>query len=399
MINSNLIRKDFKIFEDNKNIYFDSSSTTQKPNIVIQGINEYYNSYCSNTGRGNYKWENISTKKIDDVRQKVARFINANNKSEIIFTSGATFSSNMIAYSYGFNNLRDGDEIILCNEDHKSTILPWINLSETLKKLNINIKIISSLIDKQGDYKEDDLIQKINQSTKIVVLTHIHNVYGIEMNIEYIIKGIREKNSDCIIVLDASQSAGHINIDVKKLGVNFLYFSGHKMFADTGIGVLYASNKMLDKMNPFIVGGGYDLKNNKFECGTQNISGIISLGLAIDYIQNVGIENIEEYLTYITGYLITRLNEIEEVEFEKGAAVCKCRIGFGIVSFYIYNISSQDINDILKDNNIYVRTENYCTSRDFKNSIRVSLHIYNTKEEIDKFISLLKYIIKIHKEG
>ncbi len=399
MIDSNLVRKDFKIFEDNKNIYFDNSSTTQKPNIVIKGINEYYNNYCSNTGRGNYKWENISTKKVEETRQKVADFINANDKSEILFTSGSTFSSNMIAYSYGLNNLNDSDEIILCEEDHKSTVLPWINISKILRKSSINVNIISSLIDRQGDYIEDDLIRKVNKNTKIIVLTHIHNVYGIEMNIEYIVKYVREKNSDCVIVLDASQSVGHIKIDVKKLDVDFLYFSGHKMFADTGIGVLYVNKKVLSKMNPFIVGGGYDEVINRFECGTQNISGIISLGLAIDYIQDVGIENIEEYLTYITGYLITRLSELEEVEFEKGAAVCKCRIGYGIVSFYVNNISSQDINDILKDNNIYVRTENYCTVRDFKNSIRVSLHIYNTKEEIDRFVSLLKYIIRVHKEG
>ena len=298
------------------------------------------------------------------------------------------------------NNLQNNDEIMLCKEDHKSTILPWMNLINILNKFKINIIEKEILIDVEGDYIEDDLISKINEKTKIVVLSHIHNVYGLEMEIEEIIPRIRIKNPNCKIVLDCSQSVGHINIDVKKLDVDFAYFSGHKMFAETGIGVCYIKSKNIKEMKAYKVGGGTEkegISTNKasevLEAGTQNISGIISLGSAIDYINKIGIEDIEKYMLYLTRYLYEQLKLIPNIEFSKGIDKRSCILGYGIITFKIEGIDSSELGEILSDYGIYVRTGDFCKSGKSDDSIRVSLHVYNNKEDIDKLINIIKYIL------
>ena len=355
------LRKDFPILNSNI-VYLDSAATSQKPQQVIDEINKYYLEYCSNIGRGNYDCARKANKKVEETRKKVAKFINA-KENEIIFTSGATDSSNLIAYSYMLNNLQNNDEIMLCKEDHKSTILPWMNLINILNKFKVNIIEKEILIDVEGDYIEDDLISKINEKTKIVVLSHIHNVYGLEMEIEEIIPRIRIKNPNCKIVLDCSQSVGHINIDVKKLDVDFAYFSGHKMFAETGIGVCYIKSENIKEMKAYKVGGGTEkegISTNKasevLEAGTQNISGIISLGSAIDYINKIGIEDIEKYMLYLTRYLYEQLKLIPNIEFSKGIDKRSCIIGYGIITFKIEGIGSSELGEILSDYGIYVRT-------------------------------------------
>lgn len=394
-------KKDFPALKKDI-VYLDSSSTTQKPQCVIDEINNYYLEYCANTGRGNYEWVRILNKKIKDVRNKVANFINADD-DEIVFTANATDSSNLIAYSYGLNNLKDNDEIVYCKDDHKSTIFPLINIINILEKFNVKIRTKEILIDTEGDYKEDDLISKINEKTKIVVLTHIHNVYGLEMDIKLIVPRIREKNPNCKIILDCSQSVGHIKVDVKELDVDFAYFSGHKMFADTGIGVCYIKKQNIQKLIPFKVGGGLDVNNleienitpnsQMFESGTLNISGILSLGKAVEYIEKIGIDNIEKYILYLTRYLYDKLNEIPNIEFLKGIDKCSCNLGFGIIAFKINGFKSSEIGEVLSDYGIYVRTGDFCKSVPDEDSIRVSLHIYNTEEDIDKLIKVLKYIV------
>ena len=392
------LRKDFPILNSNI-VYLDSAATSQKPKQVIDEINKYYLEYCSNIGRGNYGWARKANKKVEETRKKVAKFINA-KENEIIFTSGATDSSNLIAYSYMLNNLQNNDEIMLCKEDHKSTILPWINLINILNKFKINIIEKEILIDTEGDYIEDDLISKINEKTKIVVLSHIHNVYGLEMEIEEIIPRIRIKNPNCKIVLDCSQSVGHINIDVKKLDVDFAYFSGHKMFAETGIGVCYIKSENIKEMKAYKVGGGTEkeeISTNKaselLEAGTQNISGIISLGSAIDYINKIGIEDIEKYMLYLTRYLYEQLKLIPNIEFSKGIDKRSCILGYGIITFKIEGIASSELGEILSDYGIYVRTGDFCKSGQSDDAIRVSLHVYNNKEDIDKLIKIIKYIL------
>lgn len=361
MIDVNKIREDFESIKNNNIIYFDNSSTTQKPKEVIDAVNEYYNQYCANTVRGTYSWANKATKKVEETREKLSKFINSNSVDEVFFTSGATYSSNLIAYSWGLSNLEDNDEIILCYEDHKSATLPFINIKEILKKFNKNINIVESIIDVHGDYNEIDLFSKITTKTKLVVLTHIHNIYGIENDIELIANEIKKRNCNCKIVLDASQSVGHIKVDVQKLNVDFLYFSGHKMFALNGIGVIWIKKEIQNDMTPFIVGGGFKAKTSSkealqntpkdtyyYECGTLNISSIISLGVAIDYINKLGLENISNYISELTRYLEFKLRENKMVELEKGISKCSCHLGFGIIVFKVNGIKSYEIGEVLR---------------------------------------------------
>lgn len=392
------LRNDFPILK-NDIVYLDNSATSQKPSIVIEEINNYYLKHCSNIGRSNYKYEIISSSKVDTTRCKVADFLNV-NKEEIVFTSGATESSNLIAYSYGLANLKENDEILICDYDHKSTVLPWYNVIDILKRYNSEINIRKILIDVEGDYKEDDLVSKVNSNTKVIVLTHIHNVYGLEMGVEEIIKSVRKVNFNCKIILDCSQSVGHIKVDLKKLDVDFAYFSGHKMFSETGIGICYIRSNNFKYMKPFMVGGSFKIFQSEyanmqelFENGTLNISGIFSLGRAIDYIQEIGVEKISDYILELTRYFYDRLKGISEIEFLKGIDKCGCRLGYGIISFKVNKLSSSEIGEILADYNIYVRTGNFCKTTDEEDSIRVSLHIYNNKNDINKFIKVLKYVI------
>lgn len=360
---------------DDDKVYLDSASTSFTPRIVIDAITEYMNKHQSNYNRGYNDLVSTTTNKINGIRKKVAEFIGA-GEDEIIFTSGATESSNIIANKIAIHELQDGDEILLCKMDHSSTISPWIELQNTLKNFGVNIVIKEILIDLWGDYNEDDLIEKLSTNTKFVILTHIHNVYGLEMGIEELAQRIKDKNPQAQIVLDVSQSIGHIDVSVKTLNVDYLYFSGHKMFAPTGIGVLFAKGK----------------KHTDFEDGTPNIIGIIGLGSAIDYIQSIGIKTIEDHIFQLTRYLYEELLKIDGIEFNKGIDTCKCKLGYGILSFKHRTISSEEINELLNYYKIYVRSSNFCQEGQDE-YIRISLHIYNTTKDIDKFIKVMNAIV------
>ena len=382
------VKADFPIFKNSDVVYFDNSATTQKPQCVIDAVQNYYTNFCANIGRGAYSWANKAEAEVEKVRRKVAAFVGA-DAEEIFFTSGATDASNLIAYGYGMKNLEDGDEVMYCSDDHKSTYHPWENIVKSLANFGIVVEVKDILIDTEGDYKEDDLVEKISSKTKLLILTHIHNTYGLEMDIDKIVPRVRAKNLGVKIVLDCSQSVGHIPVDVHKLGVDFAFFSGHKMFADTGVGVCYIKKSTQPEMQKFKVGGG----SNLFESGTQNISGILSLGAAVDYINSIGIEKIDAYLRYLTRELYTKLKAIPQIEFSKGIDKCSCPLGFGIVSFGISGISSCDVGEVLNDYGIFVRTGDFCRTTRNEDFVRVSLHIYNTIADVDKFVKAIKYIV------
>ncbi|MBQ7307724.1 MAG: aminotransferase class V-fold PLP-dependent enzyme [Clostridia bacterium] len=406
MIIQDSIRDEFEILKDSEVIYFDNSATTQRPKRVLNAIDNYYKEYCANAGRGAYSWSNKVSKKVEATRKKVANFINC-DKEEVFFTSGATHSSNMICYSYALANLKDGDEVMLCYTDHKSTVLPWINIKEVLAMFGVNIVIKEIFADAEGDYNEDLIIDTISEKTKIVVLTHIHNVYGIENNIEFITSQVKEKNQNTLIALDATQSVGHIKVDTKELLADFLYFSGHKMFAGNGVGVLYIKKDLQKLCRPFMVGGSFNKEepikteltalernSNFFECGTLNFPEIISLGEAIDFINELDINEISIRLFELTRYLYDKLKQIKEIEFDKGIDKCSCQIGYGIISFRVEGILSSELGDILSDNNIFVRAGRHCSTTFTEETLRVSLQIYNTQNEIDIFVDTLKEIIE-----
>ena len=284
-------KEDFPIFLNNKNlVYLDSSATSLKPRKVIEEINKYYNFYTANLHRGDYDNAVTVNKKVEETRKLVKEFLNAKHEEEIIFTSGATESSKILSEIFK-NILNSNDEILLSKKDHVSTIKPFIDKFSNIKEI---------LIDKDIDYDEEDLYKKLNKNTKLVILTYIHNLYGYDMGLNYIISKIREL-TDAYIIVDASQAVGHLNVDVEKLDIDALYFSGHKMFTETGIGVLY----MNDRLN--------NLSSYDFSLGTPHISGILSLKEAINYINNIGIERIEEQVKDLTLYLKEKLEQIEEI--------------------------------------------------------------------------------------
>jgi cysteine desulfurase / selenocysteine lyase len=405
MINADKVKENFPSLTLHPEIvYLDSAATTQTPQCVLDSVQDYYQNYHANVSRGSYSWSNKSTKKVDDVREKVKSFISANRADEIVFTSGATQSSNTLAYSWGVSNLKNGDEILLCLDDHRSSILPWLMVKDILLKQGINIKLIDFKIHPHGDYSIEDLFSKVTKNTKLVILSHIHNVYGLEMEVELIRSRL---GSDVLVFLDASQSIGHTRVNVTQLGVDSLYFSGHKMFAQNGIGILWINKKIHNQISPFMVGGNsavhIDFKKLKIltkfmpgilEAGTPNISGIISLGASIDFINSVGIENIGSYIFHLTRYLVEKLMTLDNIVFLPGPAIARCE-GYGIVTFRITNHSASDVGFLLDDNNIFVRTGGHCVALDTNagESIRVSLHIYNTKKDIDKLIDVLREFV------
>lgn len=396
------LRQKFPIFARHPDlIYFDSAATSQKPQSVLDEINGYFGERCSNAGRASYTWSTQLEKSIGHVREKVAAFIGA-EESELAFTSGATESLNSVALAWGLKNLRDGDEIMLCRKDHESAVLPWYNLKAMLAVHGKNIRIKTFDIHEVGDYDLKSIREQLSDRTRLIALTHIHHVFGLDMEV----KDIREiVGPDVLISLDASQSAGHIKLDVKALGVDFLSFSGHKMFAATGTGALWVNPDVREFLHPCKLGGkgrataGEDgLRTPRlsasefFEAGTLNIPGILSLGRAVEFIQSVGQQAIEHHVSDLTVYLYRRLADLPGIIFTPGMGECRCDKGYGILSFQLEQIPSIDLGFLLDEERIFVRAGNHCIyekheSEDF---VRVSMHAYNSREEIDRLMTVLE---------
>lgn len=370
-------------------IYLDSAATTQKPHIVIDAVNDFYNKLNVNTNRGSYKLALETTKIVSDTRKKVANFINAKSENEIIFTKNATEASNLLAYSYGLNNLSDNDGVVLSIMEHHANIVPW----QFVTKMR-NSKISYMYL---NDYQisKEEILRKITDNTKVVCITHISNALGVVNDIEFIIKTAHDNGA--IVIVDASQSIAHKKIDVTKLDADFLFFSGHKMLAPLGIGVLYGKEELLNKMPPFIMGGDmieyvYEdystFKNlpNKFEAGTQNVEGIYGLGKAIDYINEIGFDFIHENETLLMNYALSELEKLSFID-----VYLPSNNYSSIISFNVKNVHSHDVSSILDAKGICIRVGNHCAqpllrSLDINATCRVSFYIYNTKEDVDKFI-------------
>lgn len=405
MFDVNGIKKRFPSLVNNPDvIFFDNGATAQKPNTVLETVNDYYINNCVNTGRSSYRRASRITSQIEQVRKKVGHFINASNVNEVVFTSGATESLNTIVYSWALHHLKEGDQVMLCPTDHRSFVLPWIHVKNILKKFGIHIELVLIQADKNGgDYEINDLVDKVSSRTKLICLTDIHSVYGVNMKVAEIRKRVGD---EVIISVDASQSVGHKKVDTQALKADFISFSGHKMFTETGIGVLWVNERIHSQLHPFKIGGGYpgavdwDLSTveigqmpKRLESGTLNISGILSLGTAIDFINEIGLDNIQSHLEKLTKYFYERLQEINlEIEFLPGPIFCKKAVaGYGIISFNIRGVNPTDVGFVLDENDILVRTGSHCISNEDSEhqSIRVSLHIYNSIEEIDRFIEVL----------
>ena len=393
-------KRDFPMLNSNY-IYLDNGATTFKPTSVINAMNEYYTSYTANAHRGDYTLSFKVDTMYEQSRNKIASFINA-SREEVIFTSGATEGLNLVARGFFEELLEPGDEILITESEHASNILPWFRLA---KKCGAVIKYIK--LDDTLHVTLDNVRAAITSNTKVISLASITNVIGDERPIEDIVKLAHSNN--IFVVVDASQSAPHKMTDVKKLDVDFLVFSGHKMCGPTGIGVLYGKKELLKMTEPLNFGGGmnesFDSVDEVFlkelpyrlEAGTPNISGVIGLGAAVDYLNNIGMDYIENYERYLKKYLIDRLIKIPYID------LLNLESDSGIVAFNIDGIFAQDVAFFLNKYNICVRAGNHCAKlvknvTGVKNSIRVSLYFYNTESDIDDLIELLSDKEKIMKE-
>jgi len=386
------IKTEFPILLNHNIVYLDSGATTQKPKKVINAIQNYYQMNNANPHRGAYELSVNITQLYEKTRNKIATFIHAKDAKEIIFSKNATESLNLFAYSYGLENLKKGDEIVLSIMEHHSNLVPWQMVAQ---KTGAIIKYM--YINENYEIPDEEIISKITSNTKIVGITHVSNVLGTVNNINRIIEIAHQKGA--VVMVDASQSIPHMKIDVQKIDCDFLAFSGHKMYAPLGIGVLYGKKELLEKMTPFLRGGDmieyvYEQETtfaelpNKFEAGTQNVEGVIGLGTAIDFINEIGYETIASIEKKVMDYAREKLMSLD---YLKVYATPHQESHQSVISFNINGIHPHDVASILDSEKICVRSGNHCAQplmRFLKidSTCRASFAIYNTKEDVDQLL-------------
>lgn len=395
------IKKDFPILNDSKMVYLDSGATTQKPIQVIKEVEEFYEKYNANPHRGAYTLSTEATEIYENTRTKIAKFINAKHREEIIFSKNATESLNLIAYSYGMNNLKKDDEIVISIMEHHSNLVPWQKVCEkTGSKLNY------MYINDEYEIPDEEIESKITDKTKIVGITHISNVLGTINNVKKIAKYAHKKGA--IVIVDASQSIPHMKIDVQDINCDFLIFSGHKMLSPLGIGILYGKKEILNKMTPFIMGGDmieyvyeqettYAPLPNKFEAGTQNVEGVIGLGAAIDYIENIGYDTIHKIESELADYAREKLSKLNYLELY---ITPNKENHSSVFSFNIKGVHPHDVASILDSQGVCVRSGNHCAQpllrfMGIDSTCRASFYIYNTKEDVEKLVAALDKAYKM----
>lgn len=391
-------RQDFPLLRENPIVYLDSAATAQRPDVVIEAEMEFYRNYNANPLRGLYSLGIEATDRYEEARECVAKFIHAASAKEIIFTRNATESLNLVAYSYGLSHLREGDEIVVSILEHHSNQLPWRMVAE---KTGAVVKYLEC--DRQGYISDADVQATFSEKTKLVAVTQVSNVLGIRTPIEKIVALARK--SGAVVVLDAAQSTPHMEVDVQKLGVDFLAFSGHKLMAPMGIGVLYGRKKLLSEMPPFLTGGEmiqtvtrdkvvYAELPHKFEAGTVNGAGAWALAAAIRYLQEVGYEQIQKQELLLTTQLMDGLKKVPHVQVQ-GSPDPKEHCG--IVSFTIDGVHPHDVSSILDADGIAVRAGHHCAQPLMQqigvmSTTRASMYFYNTEEDIEKLLASVQTI-------
>ena len=389
------IKKDFPLLENRNITYLDSGATTQKPIQVINAIEKFYKENNANPHRGAYTLSIEATEAYESTRQKIAKFINAKHPEEIIFSKNATESLNLIAYSYGMDNLKKDDEVVISIMEHHSNLVPWQKVTKaTESKLNY------MYINEEFELSDEEIETKITDRTKIVGISHVSNVLGTINNVKKIIKYAHKKGA--IVIVDASQSIPHMKIDVQDLDADFLVFSGHKMLAPLGIGVLYGKREILNKMTPFLMGGDmieyvyeqettYAPLPNKFEAGTQNVEGVVGLGAAIDYIQNLGYDKMQELENDVLAYA---RQELSKLDFLTLYMTPNEKNHSSVISFNIKGVHPHDVASILDSEGVCVRSGNHCAQPLMRflgidSTCRASFYFYNTKEDVDRLVHAL----------
>ncbi len=397
------IKSDFPTLNQKINgndlVYLDNAATTQKPNSVINSVNEYYKKTNSNIHRGVHTLSQEATEKYENARMKIAKFINSTTEKEIIFVRGATEAINLVANSYVRPLLQPNDQIIITEMEHHANIVPWQIIC---KEKEAELKILP--MNSKGELIVDELEKIITKKTKFMAINHVSNSLGTINDVRKIVEIAHKHNIR--ILIDGAQAVQHIPIDVKEIDADFYCFSGHKIYAPTGIGVLYGKKKLLDEMPPY-QGGGDMIKSvtfektiyndvpNKFEAGTPNISGAIGLGTAIDYIQDIGIDNIAKHESDLLNYATEKIKEIKGVKI-----IGNAKDKASVLSFTMENIHPHDIGTIMDSHGVAIRAGNHCTQpvMDFYSipaTARASFAIYNDKTDVDKLISSVKKTMEV----
>ena len=386
------IKKDFPIFFDSDLVYLDNAATTQKPQSVLDEVDSLYKEANANVHRALYSLGSEATERFENSRKKVAKYIGANSEKEIVFTSGTTESINLLARSIG-NTLKPGDEILISEMEHHSNIVPW---QMTAQRTGATLKYLS--IKETGELDISNPGKYFTSNTKIISLTHMSNVLGTINPIKKL--SAKAHQVGAIMIVDGAQGASHLPMDVQDLGCDFYAFSGHKMLGPTGIGVLWGKTEHLEEMDPFM--GGGEMINTvtmesstwndipyKFEAGTPNFAQAVGLGAAIDYLQNIGMDNIAAHEQMLIEYALGKLNQIDGLRIHGSA-----KDRGGVISFNIDGIHPHDLAQFLNEDNIAIRVGHHCAQPLLKTlgetaTARMSFYIYNDESDVDKFCESL----------
>lgn len=388
-------KKDFPLLMQDPVVYIDNAATTQRPQCVIDAVEQFYTKHNANPLRGIYELSAAATEDYESARDAVRDFIGASSSREIIFTRNTTESINLVAYSYGLSNVHAGDEVLVSIMEHHSDLLPW---QMVCRQTGAKLKFIEC--DRDGSIDLDKVRGLITDRTKIVAVTQLSNVLGRVNPIREIAKLAHEKNA--VILVDGAQSTPHIPVDVKELDADFFAFSGHKLYGPMGIGVLYGKERLLDEMPPFLSGGEmiesvtresavYAELPHRFEAGTVNASGAVGLKAAIEYVNGIGFDTIQKLESEITAYTFERMKNIEGINIIGSQNAADHG---GIITFTVDDVHPHDVSEILSSDGIAVRAGHHCAQPLLKHlgcrsTVRASFSFYNTKEDADKFLSSL----------
>ena len=394
-------RKDFDILKSGEYVYFDNAATSQRPRQVLDAVSEFYKTANANPLRGLYDWSMEATDRYEGARKTVAYFIGASSTEEIVFTRNTTESLNLVAYSYGMNNVSEGDEIVITVMEHHSNMLPWQMVA---KKKGAKLIYLEPQMD--GTITRDEYVSKITEKTKIVALGHVSNVMGVTNPVKEIAAYAHSKGA--VVVVDGAQSTPHMAVDVKDIDCDFFAFSGHKMMAPMGIGVLYGKRELLDKMDPFLTGGEmieyvtredatYAELPHKFEAGTVNAGDAVGLEAAINYIKEVGFEAIEAQEKKLTRLLMEGLKKLPYITVYGSEDPDKhC----GIVTFTMEGVHPHDMASVLNDDKICIRAGHHCAQPLMQfigagSTSRASVYFYNTEKEVEYFLERLSKVREV----
>ena len=403
------LRTDFPVLErkvrDGKDlVYFDNAATTQKPNQVIDAITNYYRNHNSNIHRAVHALAEESTEAFEMTRDKVAKFLNIQDRQEIVFVKGTTEAINLVAYAWGRENVNEGDIVVTTEYEHHSNIVPWQLLTQEKKA---KLKYID--IDENGELILDQLDEYLETGkVKLVTFSHMSNVLGTITNTQQIIS--KCKNAGVKTLVDGAQSVPHMKVNLSTLDCDFFAFSAHKMLGPTGVGVLWAKKEILEKMQPFLGGGDmirevhkYETTWNdlpyKFEAGTPNIADVIGFATAIEYLEKIGMENIRNHEVELTKYALEKMTKIKGITLY-GTKDMERR--GGVISFNFNDVHPHDVATIIDKEGVAIRSGHHCAQvlmekLNVAATNRVSFYIYNTKEEVDKLISSLEKVAKVFK--